>query len=529
MTNTSEAAKSQATATATDSSPVDAGSGKKRLPPEHVDVLIVGAGLSAIDAAYHLQKEFPERTYALLEARESLGGTWDLFRYPGIRSDSDMYTLGFPFRPWKGDKAIADGHTILEYLRDTAAEFGIDEHIRYQHRVVRAEWSTATSQWTVDVERTDLPGTIVQFTTNFLFCCSGYYRYDEGYTPEFADIDTFGGTVVHPQHWPEDLDYADKKVVIIGSGATAVTLAPSMADSAAHVSILQRSPTYILSVPARDKFSRNMQQRFPGGFGDSVARLKNVLLATGVYQACQRFPTFMKGRIRSLQTRWLPEGYDIDKHFTPRYNPWDQRMCLVPNGDLFRSIRHGKVDMVTDHIKSFTTTGIALESGEHLDADVVVTATGLNLLAFGGIKLVVDEQPVALSDTMAYKGMMLSDVPNFAFIVGYTNASWTLKADLVSEYVARLLRYMDDKGFARAVPRRDPSVVEEPFLDFAAGYVLRSVEAFPRQGSVAPWRLRMNWFRDILALRRGSVVESMSFDVAPAGASRGDNLARFTE
>lgn len=506
MTNTTEAANSQV-GTETE--------------PEHVDVLIIGAGLSAIDAAYHVHKNFPGRSYALLEARDTLGGTWDLFRYPGIRSDSDMYTLGFPFRPWTGEKAIADGHSILEYLRDTAAEFGIDEHIRYGHRVVRAEWSTSDSQWTVDVTRTGgAPDETVRLTTNFLFSCSGYYRYDEGFTPAFPGLDTFNGTVVHPQHWPADLDYADKKVVIIGSGATAITLAPSMAETAAHVSILQRSPTYILSVPARDNLARKFQEKLPSGLGDRLARLKNVSVATAVYQACQRFPDFMKGRIRALQTRWLPAGYDIDKHFTPRYNPWDQRMCLVPGGDLFRSIRHGQVEMVTDRIATFTASGIALESGEHLDADVVVTATGLNLLAFGGIELEVDGEPVALSDTLAYKGMMLSDVPNFAFIVGYTNASWTLKADLVSEYVVRILRYMEEKGFARVVARTDGSVQEEPFMDFAAGYVLRSIDSFPRQGTVAPWRLRMNWFRDVVALRHGKIVDSaMSFDVAPTKAT----------
>ncbi|QNG20507.1 NAD(P)/FAD-dependent oxidoreductase [Rhodococcus triatomae] len=483
--------------------------------PEHIDVLVIGAGLSAIDAAYHVQKNFPDRSYTLLEARDSLGGTWDLFRYPGIRSDSDMYTLGFPFRPWTGEKAIADGHTILEYLRDTAAEFGIDEHIRYGHRVVRAEWSTRDSLWTIEAQRTD-SGQTVRFTAGFLLCCTGYYRYDEGYTPDFPGVDRFGGTLVHPQHWPEDLDYTGKRVVVIGSGATAVTLAPSMADAASHVSILQRSPSYIISVPARDALATTLQERLPGGLGHRLARLKSTLVATALYQACQRFPTFMKGRIRDLQKRWLPDGYDIDTHFAPRYDPWDQRMCLVPNGDLFRAIRHGDVDMVTDRIATFTETGIALESGAELEADVVVSATGLNLLAFGGIELVVDGDSVELSDTMAYKGMMLSGVPNFAFVVGYTNASWTLKADLVSEYVVRLLRYMDDKGFARAVPRRDPSVDEEPFLDFAAGYVLRSVDSFPRQGSQAPWRLRMNWFRDLAALRHGSIVDAaMSFDVAP--------------
>ena len=480
---------------------------------EHVDVLIVGAGLSGIGAAYHLQQKFPRKRYAILEARESIGGTWDLFRYPGIRSDSDMYTLGYRFRPWLADKAIADGSTILQYVKDTATDNGIDKHIRFGHKVVRTEWSTADARWTVIAERTDT-GETVTLTAGFVLNCSGYYRYDEGYTPEFAGRERFAGQIIHPQHWPEGLDYAGKRVVIIGSGATAVTLAPSMAADAEHVTMLQRSPTYIVSMPATDKLANKFRRHLPTRTAYALTRAKNVSFATAIYQLCQRYPEAMKKRIRQMQEGWLPKGYDIDTHFTPSYNPWDQRLCLVPNGDLFRSIRKGEVSIVTDHIDTFTERGLKLKSGEELDADIVITATGLNLLAFGGVQLVVDGQEVELAKTMAYKGMMLSGVPNFAYIVGYTNASWTLKADLVCEYVCRLLDRMDRKGDTWCVPERDPSVDEVPFLDFAAGYVLRSVDSFPKQGSKAPWRLRMNFFRDLVSLRHGSIDESMRFGVA---------------
>ncbi|WP_072690317.1 flavin-containing monooxygenase [Rhodococcus marinonascens] len=477
-----------------------------KTPVEHLDVLIIGAGLSGIGAACHVKKSFPHRTFAILESRESMGGTWDLFRYPGIRSDSDMYTLGYRFKPWEKDQSIADGADILEYLEETATDHGIDRNIRFRHRVVRAEWSTADSQWRVDAERTDT-GEIVRLTTDFLMSCSGYYRYDEGYTPEFPGIDQFEGRVVHPQHWPDDLDYAGKRVVVIGSGATAVTLAPAMSAEAAHVTMLQRSPTYILALPGADKVANGLRRLLPSRLAYALTRLKNATVSTAIYQLCQRYPKFMKGRIRQLQKGLLPEGYDIDTHLTPRYNPWDQRLCLVPDGDLFQSISDGNVSIVTDHIDTFTDTGITLKSGGDLDADIVVTATGLNLLAFGGMTLAVDGRDIDLSETMAYKGMMLSGVPNFAFVVGYTNASWTLKADLVCEYVCRLLAHMDENGYAQCAPERNPSVAEEPFLDFAAGYVLRSVESFPKQGSEAPWRLRMNYFRDLVTLRHGKVAD----------------------
>ncbi|AOW94081.1 FAD-containing monooxygenase EthA [Rhodococcus sp. WMMA185] len=477
-----------------------------KTPVEHLDVLIIGAGLSGIGAAYHLQDNFPDRTFAILESRESMGGTWDLFRYPGIRSDSDMYTLGYRFKPWKNDQSIADGSSILDYLEETATEHGIDRNIRFRHHVIRAEWSTPDSQWTVEAERGDT-GEIVRFTADFLMSCSGYYRYDEGYTPEFPGIDRFEGRVVHPQHWPDDLDYAGKRVVIIGSGATAVTLAPAMATDAAHVTMLQRSPTYIISMPGADKVAGLLQRFLPARLAYSLTRLKNTAVSAAVYQLSQRYPKFMRGRIRQLQKGLLPEGYDIDTHFNPRYNPWDQRLCLVPDGDLFRTIRDGDVSIATDHIDTFTNTGIALKSGEELDADIVVTATGLNLLAFGGMTLAVDGRDIDLTETMAYKGMMLSGVPNFAFIVGYTNASWTLKADLVCEYVCRLLAHMDERGYTTCVPERDPSVEEAPLLDFAAGYVLRSAGSFPKQGSKRPWQMPMNYFRDLVMLRHGKLVD----------------------
>lgn len=490
--------------------------------PEHVDVLIVGAGLSGIDAAYHLQQAFPWRTYAIFEMREALGGTWDLFRYPGIRSDSDMFTLGYRFRPWLGEKAIADGEDILAYVRGTAAENGIDRHIRYRHRVVRAEWSSADDRWTVTADHAGEPVTI---TANFLFSCSGYYRYDQGYTPDFAGTERFRGPIIHPQHWPERVDVDGKRVVIIGSGATAVTLGPALVEQGAQVTMVQRSPSYIISLPARDGFANQARRFLPAKAAYGVARAKNVLLSTAMYQLSQRYPKRMRAWIHGLQQRWLPKGYDIDTHFNPRYNPWDQRLCLVPNGDLFRAIRHGKLEMVTDTVDTFTETGLHLGSGRDLEADIIITATGLNLIPFGGVDLEVDGDKVHLPDTMAYKAMMLSDVPNFAYIIGYTNASWTLKADLVCEYVVRLLRHMDAHGYAKATPVRDPSVGTTPFLDFEPGYVLRSLDILPKQGDRAPWRLRMNYLRDLPQLRYGKVTDqAMAF--APAGETSASASSR---
>jgi monooxygenase len=472
--------------------------------PEHFDVLVVGAGLSGIGAAHHLEERLPWKSYAILESREAIGGTWDLFRYPGIRSDSDMHTLGYRFRPWTGEKAIADGPSILEYVRGTARERGIDRRVRFGRRVVAARWSSPEARWTVEAERIET-GEAETFTCGFLWNCSGYYRYDRGYTPEFTGVERFAGPVVHPQHWPAELDYDGKRVVVIGSGATAVTLVPAMAERAAHVTMLQRSPSYIASLPAEDPIARGLRRFLPRRAVYAIVRWKNVLIQSAIYQLSRRRPDAVKRLIRRGVERALPPGYDIDTHFTPSYNPWDQRMCLVPDGDLFRAISAGEASVVTDRIETFTETGLKLESGVELDADVIVTATGLDLLFLGGMELSVDGEAVDLPQTMAYKGMMLGGVPNFAFTVGYTNASWTLKADLVSEFVCRLLIHMDAGGHSSCVPELDPSVAEAPLLDFNSGYVLRALDRFPKQGASEPWRLRQNYLLDICSIRRGAI------------------------
>jgi monooxygenase len=472
---------------------------------EHLDVLVVGAGLSGIGAGCHLETRCPGKSYAVLEARDSIGGTWDLFRYPGVRSDSDMYTLGYSFRPWSDAKAIADGPAILSYVKETAREFGVDRKVRFNHRVVRAGWSTADARWTVDVERTDT-GETVRLTCGFLFMCSGYYRYDQGYTPDFPGTDRFQGQIVHPQFWGDDVDHAGKRVVVVGSGATAVTLVPAMAETAEHVTMLQRSPSYVVSLPAQDPIAGLARRVLPAKLAYSVVRWKNVLITMLVFQLSRRRPRWMKALIRKGVESRLPQGYDIDTHFKPRYNPWDQRMCLVPDGDLFESISAGRASVVTDRIETFTETGILLESGNELEADLIVTATGLNLLPLGGMQISVDGRDVEIPETMGYKGMMLSGVPNLAVSIGYTNASWTLKCDLTCAYVCRLLRHMDERGYRQVTPEnRDPSVTEVPFIDFTSGYVLRAIDKFPKQGSKAPWRLYQNYARDIVALRYGSI------------------------
>jgi monooxygenase len=471
--------------------------------PEHVDVLIVGAGLSGIGAAHHLQDRCPGKSYAVLEARDAIGGTWDLFRYPGIRSDSDMHTLGYRFRPWTAAKSIADGESILAYVRETAREAGIDRRVRFHHRVVAAEWSSTNQRWAVEAERADT-GERVHFSCGFLFNCSGYYRYDQGYTPEFEGIESFGGTVIHPQHWPEDAEYAGKRVVVIGSGATAVTLVPALAREAAQVTMLQRSPTYIVSMPGEDPIAKLLRRFLPHRAVYPLVRWKNVTLQGITYWLARRRPELVKRMVRRGVAGALPTGYDVDTHFKPRYDPWDQRLCLVPDGDLFAAIAGGSAEIVTDRVASFTESGIRLESGRELEADVVVTATGLDLLFLGGMRLTVDGEEPDLARTLTYKGMMLSDVPNFAFTIGYTNASWTLKADLVAEYVCRLLRHMDANGYRECVPQvADTSVTEEPLLDFTSGYVLRSLDQLPKQGSKEPWKLRQNYPVDLRALRRG--------------------------
>lgn len=466
---------------------------------EHVDVLIIGAGLSGIGAAAHLAKDLPATSYAVLERRESSGGTWDLFRYPGVRSDSDMHTLGYRFRPWRGTTSLADGQSILDYVRDTAREFGVDRHVRYGHRVTSADWDSHALRWTVTARVGDETRTM---TADFLWACSGYYDYDEGYTPHFEGRERFAGRIVHPQHWPDDLDPTGRRVVVIGSGATAVTLVPALARAgAAHVTMLQRSPTYVLSVPGQDTLKGRLTRLVGEDVSYAVTRWKNIALQSALYKVSRRRPALVRKAVRKANVALLPPGYEVDTHFRPAYDPWDQRMCLVPDGDLFEAIRAGTASVVTDTIATFTETGLELASGERLDADVVVTATGLNLQVFGGAELRVDGEVVEPRETMAYRAMMLSGVPNFAFTIGYTNASWTLKADLVGEYVVRLLKRMRATGSRSVVPVRDPSVAEVPLMDFDAGYVQRVVHTLPRQGTAAPWALRQSYLHDAVSLR----------------------------
>jgi monooxygenase len=477
---------------------------------EHVDVLVVGAGLSGIGAACHLQEECPDKTYAILESRDAIGGTWDLFRYPGVRSDSDMFTLGYSFRPWTGSRAIADGASIRTYIRDTAREHGVEDRIRFHHQVLAADWSSADARWTVTARRTDT-GETVQLTCSWLSMCSGYYRYDEGFRPEFAGEEEFGGEVIHPQRWPEDFDAAGKRIVVIGSGATAVTLVPSLAPEAEHVTMVQRTPSYVLSLPGRDALAEWLRTKLPATVTYPIVRWKNVLVSTLFYQFSRRRPAAARRMIRRLTQKQLP-GFDVDTHFNPPYDPWDQRLCLVPDGDLFRTLRRGDASIATGRIARFTAKGVELESGEHLDADVIVTATGLNLLPLGGMALSIEGKPVDVSGTVSYKGMMISGVPNLTMVIGYTNASWTLKADLVNRYVCRLLEHLDAEGYASATPVAPPEGADQPFLDLASGYVQRSVASLPRQGRRTPWRLHQNYLRDVGLLRRGPLEdEGMTF------------------
>jgi cation diffusion facilitator CzcD-associated flavoprotein CzcO len=480
---------------------------------EHFDVVVVGAGISGVSAAYHLQTRAPDRSYVILEAREALGGTWDLFRYPGIRSDSDMHTLGFAFHPWTHETSIAGGDAIRDYIAETARTYGIDRHIRYRHRIRAAAWSTEDARWTVQGEG---PDGAIAFTCNFLNLCSGYYDYARAHTPEFAGVERFAGRVVHPQFWPADLDYAGKRVVVIGSGATAVTLVPAMATTAAHVTMLQRSPTYVVSRPARDAAANWLHARLPTRAAYRVARWKNVLLGMVFFRLARRRPAATKQRLIGMVRDHLGPDYDVATHFTPRYNPWDQRLCLVPDADLFDAIKAGRASVETATIETFVEDGVRLASGRTLPADLVVTATGLELQMASGIAFTLDGMPLDLATRLHYKGMMYDGVPNLATTFGYTNASWTLKADLTAMYVCRLLNTMRRRGLRQATPYNDdPAMTEEPFLDFTSGYVQRALGRLPKQGSKKPWKLNQNYALDIMALKFGSVDDAMRFSNPP--------------
>ncbi|WP_027927677.1 flavin-containing monooxygenase [Amycolatopsis benzoatilytica] len=466
----------------------------------HVDVLIVGAGLSGIGAACRLRQQSPGRTYAILEARDSIGGTWDLFRYPGVRSDSDMFTLGYPFRPWRKPDAIASGPEILQYLRETAEEHGVFAHIRFGHRVVRAEWSSADAQWTVSAEHDGEP---VQFTCSFLYLCSGYYSYESGHVVDFPGREDFRGEIVHPQFWPDDLDCTGKRAVVIGSGATAVTLVPALAEQASSVTMLQRSPSYVLARPWTDKLADRLAGVLPAEVTYRLVRGKNILLTTALYQFARRQPERAAAALRGGVAKQLPPSIPVDPHFVPKYRPWDQRLCLTPGADLFAAFRSGKADIVTDQIARFTADGVQLASGRSLPADVIVTATGLRVTAFGGIALSVDGRPVTPAEQLVYKGMMLAGVPNLAWCVGYVNASWTLRSDLVSQYVCRLLNHMTRRGYdtCEPAPPAIPESKRRPIMGLTSGYLTRAASVLPRQGDRRPWLMRQNYLLDAADLR----------------------------
>ncbi len=478
--------------------------------PEHVDVVVVGAGLSGIGAAYRLQTQCPDRSFVVLEARETMGGTWDLFRYPGVRSDSDMFTLGYQFKPWVAEKSIADGPTILGYIHETATEFGIEQHIRYSTKVVGADWSTAQARWTLHLETAEGPR---EMTCSFLYSCAGYYDYDQGHDPAFPGVDSFQGQVVHPQFWPEDLEYAGKRVVIIGSGATAVTLVPAMAGRAAHVTMLQRSPTWISALPASDQVADRLRNALPAKLAHRMIRTKNIVQQLVLYNLCQTFPDRARKVLLSVNAKVLDPAM-VAEHFTPTYDPWDQRFCVVPDGDLFRSLRSGEAEMVTDRIESFVPEGIRLSGGRVLEADIVVSATGLKLLPFGGIAPSVDGETVDLHEQFVWQGAMLTGVPNFATCIGYTNASWTLRADLTHRLVCRVLNFLEDHDYAVGVPLPREQLEGRPLLDLSSGYIQRSLGQFPQQGHRGPWRVRQNYLLDSLTTMRRGLRGSMAFTPA---------------
>ncbi len=469
-----------------------------------LDVLIVGAGISGIGCAYHIQKKCPDLSYSIIEARGDLGGTWDLFKYPGIRSDSDLFTFGYEFKPWKEKKAIADGRSIKAYVEETAAENGIKERIRFLTRVVDIDWQSDKNYWRITL-KSEESGQHEHIAARWIFNASGYYRYDKGYAPHFKGQSQFNGQIVHPQHWPEDLEYENKRVVVIGSGATAVTLVPALAKSASHVTMLQRTPSYVLPVPVDDPIAKHLRAWFSEDTAFKAARWFNIAKQRWVYAFSQRFPHRARKIIRSLNAKMLPEGYPVDIHFNPPYNPWEQRLCAVPGGDLFESISKGKASVATDTIDTFTETGIKLDSGQHIEADIIVTATGLNLLPLGGIVPKIDGEAVSLPECVTYKGMLLSGVPNFAIAVGYTASSWTLKIGLLCEHFTRLLNHMEEHGFTQCTPVADPNMETQPLLNFGAGYIQRSLEQLPRQGMQFPWSMSFNYAQDVKIFRKGRV------------------------
>jgi monooxygenase len=472
----------------------------------HKDVIVVGAGISGIAAAYNLQKSCPNKSFAILEGRSALGGTWDLFKYPGIRSDSDMHTLGFRFKPWIHKKSIADASSILEYLNETVDEYGIRDKIVFNQKVTAANWLSDKSLWELNVMN---EGQSISMTCNFLFLCGGYYSYDKPYMPKFPEQDRFEGQVIHPQFWDESIDCSDKKVVVIGSGATAVTLVPAIAKNANHVTMLQRSPSYVVSAPGEDSWSQALNKIFPIRLTYFLIRWKNIFRTSLGFYLSRKYPERVKDRLINLVREELGNDYDVEKHFTPRYNPWDQRMCLVPDSDLFNSIKSGKASVVTDHIDHFTENGILVKSGEHLEADIIVTATGIELNALNDIEVSVNNEKVEPHNRLSYKGMMLSGVPNLAFSFGYVNASWTLRADLTCEYVCRLLNRMDRLGVDTCIPEEDPTaIVDDEYIDFSSGYVQRALDRLPKQGKKAPWRNYQNYLKDIFLVRVFSIKDS---------------------
>lgn len=498
---------------------------------EHVDVLIVGAGISGIGAAVHLQKLCPGKSFAIMERRENFGGTWDLFRYPGIRSDSDMYTLGFSFKPWTARKAIADAPSIMSYLGETINEHDLKKHIRFNHHVKRAHWSSEDAKWTVE-GTIGADGKPMTVTCNMLLMCSGYYNYDQGYTPDFAGLDAYKGTLVHPQHWPESLDYKGKKVIVIGSGATAVTLVPAMADSGAgHVTMLQRTPTYMVSRPAEDAFALGLRKYLPAKAAYWVTRWRNVLMQQFMFRLLRKRPEQSAERLIGMVKDLLPAGFDVGKHFTPPYKPWDQRLCLVPDSDFFNAVSDGRASIVTDHIERFTEKGILLKSGEELEADIIVTATGLNMQMLSGLEAYVDGVPFKPGEHILYKGTMFNDVPNLIMWFGYTNASWTLKADLTSEYACRIINHLDASGKKIAVPRIKGKKPElDSFVDFSSGYFTRAADQLPKQGKDFPWRLHQSYPKDIQLLRYGSLNdEAMCFEAPHKVASKAGDAPALLE